>query len=437
MTNRSSRNRTRAGRPVVLATAVAAALFSLALVASVAVAARPPDILSWRHQILEPAEYQKLAGQWEAFATAHPTDARALVEWGNALRYSGRREDAEAKYRQAFEVDSLDAAAVEAYATSGASVHGEGTAWKTAHQMLLRSFQRDPGYVKTLYALWYSSLRAGDQAQADRCLRGIVESGDMPRPLLEYGANMLEGAPPNAIILTNGDNDTYPPLAYQLMTGRRQDVAIANLSLLNTTWYARYLKGLGLPITLTEREIDALKPVSKERLVADQVVEHIAANSATGGSRPLLYAVTVPDDRRRLATGECQGLLAPVTGGPAANAGSKKDGAGQQAPGDWSRTRDLLDAVYRTDGALDPLVDWKRESAVASLLRNYVALNSGVGDWLAAGGSKVAAGGYYLRALRLLAFHGDREHAEQLFDSWAATDPQSRLLPEARKLLQK
>jgi hypothetical protein len=334
-------------------------------------------------------------------------------------------------------VDSLDAAAVEAYASSIVSFHEEGTAWNAAHQLLVRSLARDSGYARTLYTLWYSSLRAGDKALADRCLRGMVESGDMPRPLLEYGGNMVEGAPPNAIILTNGDNDTYPPLAYQLLTGRRSDVAIANLSLLNTTWYIRYLQQRGLPITLTEREIDALKPVSMERLVADQVVEHLATNLKRNGSRPLLYAVSVPRDRRRLTTGECVGLLVPVTGGPIADTGIKKGDAGQEAPCNWEGTRDLLDTVYRTEGAIDPLVDWKRESAVATLARNYVALYCGVGDWLVSGGKKDEAGGYYLRAVRLLAFQQGRERAQQILDDWAKADPQSTLLLEARKLLEK
>jgi hypothetical protein len=91
--------------------------------------------------------------------------------------------------------------------------------------------------------------------------------------------------------------------------------------------------------------------------------------------------------------------------------------------------------VYRTEGVIDPLIDWKRENAVARLVRNYVALYCGVGDWLMANGKKDEAGAYYARAVRQLAFHKDREHCQQVLDDWAKADPQSRLLPEARKLL--
>jgi tetratricopeptide (TPR) repeat protein len=396
---------------------------------------RPPEVLSWRHQILDPAEYSKLAAQWQAFVKANPKDAAAWVEWGNALRYSGKSDEANEKYRAAFAADSLNAAAVEAYASSILIRGDDEQNWVAAHQLLVRSFTRDPGYTKTCYTLWVSSLRSGDTALAERCLRAMVNSGDMPRPLLEYGGNMVEGAPRNAIILTNGDNDTYPPLAYQSLSGRRADVVIANLSLLNTAWYIQYLKRKGLPITLSDGEIAALQPVSRDRLVADQVVEHLAANLFRNATRPLLYAVTVPRERRRLLTGGCLGLLAPVIGGPDPAAGKEKDAVREEAPCDWAGTRELLDTVYRTEGAIDPLIDWKRESSVGRGMRNYASIFSGTADWLAAAGKTGEAGAYYLRAVRILAFQGDTETARQCLEDWARADPQSDLLPEARTLL--
>jgi tetratricopeptide (TPR) repeat protein len=435
MPDRLPRRRIRTGRQAAAIATVVTVLLAFAPLSFAASGARPPEILSWRHQSLDQAEYPKLAEQWEAFVKANPKDARALVEWGNALRYSGKGEEANLKYQQAFETDSLDAAAVEAYASSLIIRHGEEPIWKTAYQMLVRSLARDPSYAKTLYTLWYSALHAGDEALAERCLRGMVETGDMPRPLLEYGGNMVEGAPPNAIILTNGDNDTYPPLAYQLLTGRRHDVTIANLSLLNTSWYIRYLKGAGLPITLTDTEIDALKPKSKEILPAVQVVEHLAGNLGKAPTRPLLYAVTVPSWNRHLATGEAQGLQVPVIIPP--KPAEQNSDAAASTPCNWVRTRELLDTVYRTDGPLDPLVDWKRESAVAKLARNYGALYCGVADWLVSAGQKAEAGGYYLRAIRLFAFQQDREEAQRVLDDWTKADPQSKLLVEARRLLEK
>jgi len=103
-----------------------------------------------------------------------------------------------------------------------------------------------------LYTNYKSSDRSGDYVAWD------------------YSYNLLQSCEPDAILFTNGDNDTFPLWYLQDVEGVRRDIRIVNLSLVNTSWYIRQLKhqephgAKKVPISLSDQEIEQIGPMQWE-----------------------------------------------------------------------------------------------------------------------------------------------------------------------------
>ncbi len=130
----------------------------------------------------------------------------------------------------------------------------------SAWQHFMQAVEADPGDGNAWSSVWVHSMRLGDADMEHAAAVAMIESGFLTPSVLAYNRWQLEHLPPNAILITNGDMDTYPAVALQELEGLREDVAVINLSLLNLPWYVRNRAAkYDIPLPFAGDELDRLE----------------------------------------------------------------------------------------------------------------------------------------------------------------------------------
>lgn len=139
---------------------------------------------------------------------------------------------------------------------------------------LEKAYNIDPSRIETYdnFVAYYELQ--GNIEKRDFFLKKWYDSGEVSPGLLNYNYNVLMSLKPNAILLTHGDNDTYPIWILQAVKGIRKDVTLINYSMLYSEKY-RELLAKKMQITL----IDPLESSEKDIEFRKNLVLTLAKNA--------------------------------------------------------------------------------------------------------------------------------------------------------------
>ena len=281
---------------------------------------RPEKIVSKRVAVYELEVYQELETRWKAYYDAYPSED-AYANWMYAARYA---EDPD--YNKMLE------RGYKKYPANPTILYLMGLCRLgdiqdlEGQRMLERAASLDPSFIDPWFGLVDHYMMRGDD-RLDVALRELLAGKAIPNEVMDYNYNTLMLLDPNAILITNGDMDTYPPWILIRILKIRPDVTIVNRSLLNTEWYPGLLMRGGLPRFISPDELTTLRQSILAKIKAEKgkipsagpfsdtlLVKIIEA--AQREKRPVYFAATLyssPVIDRYTSGGRNFGLVTLVT----------------------------------------------------------------------------------------------------------------------------
>lgn len=318
----------------------------LLLIAAATAFSQPQPVPKLTERPLDRASYVELAKQWREYIDTNGESAEALVNLGMAHEYSGEMEAALVAANRAVEIAPDHPMAL---AFLGKLLSKYKDKKDAAIELIERCRKVAPNYdygITTLAAIY---LARGEFGRADEVFETMFDQRHVSRPLQDFAYNMLVGLPQGAVLITNGDADTFPPLALQVGMEFRRDVALVNRQLLNYTEYVEAILER-YPSVRTKGEIAPEKGLTLPETVIKRMVDD--------PNIPVYFASSVPIHRIGIE-------LEVWTEG--INMRTMKRGLTDE------ESARLFLEKYRLDSATDWNFAWSLTPAVSGLLSNYVS----------------------------------------------------------------
>jgi len=226
--------------------------------------------------------YQEQLGLWEKDVKENPKNSAAWLNVYTAARMikisggSKTQEDLDAIVEQVKKnvPDTFEGNYIQYYNGSH-----DDKLWK----FLVKAYEIDPDRAETYDDMVTHYEIKGDKAKVKEFAEKWFASNEISSGIYAYNYNVLMSCEQNAILITVGDNDTYPAWILQNAKGIRTDISVLNASLLILDEYrTTKFKELG---------IAEFKPSNEARsgmAMMQEICDHIRNHS----TRPFYYAGT-------------------------------------------------------------------------------------------------------------------------------------------------
>lgn len=402
----------------------------------------PEQVLSLRQKYLPRQEYERLTREWREYLAAHPKCAIGYLNLERALSYSG----ADVSYverlemlRKARDIDPDCPSVLDRLSHYEFNMvdKADAEAVESSQEFARRALSLAPNDYGPHITLWTGCIVTGRVDEAQQHMREALRKGAFPTPLLDMAHNMLMSADTDAIVITNGDNDTFPLLALQAAQGIRRDVRVLNLSMSNIPQYATVLLA-GKDGPLSKTDIDAAEKAWKAdpggKLLSNRLVERLIAKRKNGElALPLYATITVYPTHIKSwqTTTRLEGLLwrlgeeGVLWSEPEESEHAEDDLNGINVV----KTDSLLHNVFRMQSVNDLGFPWGEHSSISMLMANYLGIARRLANAFAIQGDIAGVRRSLRTALDILVFHDELRQSDEgdrlveYLKYWRKVDP--------------
>jgi hypothetical protein len=187
-------------------------------------------------------------------------------------------------------VSRVEKAIPDTYEYYHINVWDKGIYDKTQTEYMFKAMKMYPDRMDLIsnYVNYYEINR--DKENMKKYCSKWFSSNDFSPGILAYNYNVLNTLEDNAIIFTNGDNDTYPLWILQYAKGIKKEVSVFNVSLLQIESYRdKLFAEIRIPAFDTAK---FMKTYKKEMDYPQAIIRHIIQNT----DRPVYMASTMSSE---------------------------------------------------------------------------------------------------------------------------------------------